>query len=215
MKINSRLRAAPALAALSLFCVLPVSAQVPGFGSLSDAFGDARASILKGIDSAKSAAAAAKAAKPAQAAPPAAADADWQKIIENLKKKGDFTKATEQIPANFGLTDKNGDEKAAHSADKLNAFGEIDEDTGLFNAEMVGIASEKWTLGADGNWTVDMWIFSCDVYGTVRNAAHFVRGVGPDQQTTLGVKADKLTPADPRIKAQFDEMISHWAKARP
>ncbi|MFI5347708.1 MAG: hypothetical protein ACHQ51_15140 [Elusimicrobiota bacterium] len=213
MKTSLR-RAATTFAALSLFCVLPAAAQVVMDGSaLGGAFDDARASVLKGIAGAKSAAA--KAVKPAPAAPPAAAEADWQKIIAKLKDKGEFKPANAQIPANFGLEDKAGDAKAAHSVDRINAFGEINPEDGLFNAEMVGIASEKWTLGADGNWTVDIWIFSCDVYGAVRNAAHLIRVVAPDLQGTVSVKSDKLTPADPRIQAQFDVMTRHWAGARP
>ncbi|MDE2511655.1 MAG: hypothetical protein KGL74_11090 [Elusimicrobia bacterium] len=206
-------RVALAVAAVSVLCALPLSAQVVVDGSaLGDAFAGARASALAGAAQAKSAAKAAKPAKPA-AAPPAAADGDWQKIVENLKKKGEFKPAEDPIPANFGLEDNSGDPKAAHVSLRINAFGELDQ-AGLFHAEMVGFASESWTMGAGGNWSVDTWIFSCDVYGVVRNAVHAVRVVAPDQ-TPVSVKSDKLTPADPRIKAKYDELVQHWAQTRP
>jgi hypothetical protein len=169
----------------------------------------ARAAVLAGIARAKASAAAPR----PSATPPPAADDAWRKVIENLKRKGAYAAENPPIPATFGLEDRTGDDKAEHAVDRINAFGEIDEQ-GRFQAEMVGISSEKWTRAADGNWSVDTWIFEADVYGVLHDAAHLIRAATPDQ-APVSVKADKLVPRDPRIKAKYDEMTRHWAQARP
>jgi hypothetical protein len=66
----------------------------------------------------------------------------------------------------------------------------------------------------DGNFHIDQWMFETDVYGQVSDAAHGTVITTPAGKM-VGTTHDALLPTDPRIQAQYDAMLKHWAERKP
>ncbi|MBI3565932.1 MAG: hypothetical protein HY079_12095 [Elusimicrobia bacterium] len=155
-----------------------------------------------------------KAPSRAPAVLPSADDADWAKIIEQLKSKGKYEAEEPPLkPGMFTLEDAVGDAKADHQAFKVRAVGMINDDE-LFEVIAVLLSGEDWKMGADGNWRMDTWVFEADVYGTVQSAVHIAAVVTPDLKPVSG-GPEKISPSDPRIPAKYKSVIDHWAAKKP
>lgn len=155
-----------------------------------------------------------KAPTRAPAVLPSAADADWAKILEQLKTKGKYeAEEPPTKPGMFTLEDTVGDAKADHQGFKVRALGMINEDD-LFEVVAVLLSGEEWKMGADGNWRMDTWVFEADVYGAVQSAVHIAAVVSPDLQPVSG-GPEKISPSDPRIPAKYKSVIDHWAAKKP
>ena len=72
----------------------------------------------------------------------------------------------------------------------------------------------QFNVGKDGNTTMDQWLFQTDIYGEVGDAAH-ITAVKDPAGKTLSAVPEKLNPADPKIQAQYDSMLKHWAERKP
>lgn len=157
----------------------------------------------------------AKPQKPA-AAPkaPAAGDAVWAKVLETVKRDGKFKSGGGFAPSVFSIEDKTGDPKADHAMRGVSFVGLINDEE-QFQAMGALFVSQEFKLDPkDGNWRVDQWVFETDVYGQVSNAGHGTVVQTPDGKTVSAVP-EKLNPADPRIQAQFDALLKHWAERKP
>lgn len=158
----------------------------------------------------------AKPQKPAPVAPkpPVADDAVWQKVLETVKRDGVYKPGEGPLPSAFTIDDSTGDPKAAHVENSVAVLGMINDD-GQFEAMGAIFVVKSYTLDPkDGNWRVDQWMFMTDIYGEVGDGGHGLVIQTPDGKTVSAVP-EKLDPADPKIKAQFDAMLKHWAERKP
>jgi hypothetical protein len=145
--------------------------------------------------------------------PPAAPDDVWAKIVETVKKDGKFKAGADPLPSDFTIEDVAGDPKAGHTASTVSFMGEINDD-GLFEAMGALFLAREFKLDASGNWHIDQWMFMTDVHGEVFNAMHAVIVETPAGDNVSSAP-EKLTPADPRLKTQYDSMLKHWAERKP
>ena len=159
----------------------------------------------------------AKPQKPAapQVKPPTASDAVWQKVLEAVKKDGKYTpEAPPIMPGSFSLEDTTGDPKADHTTQTITVLGLLNEEE-QFEAMGVMIVIQDFKIDPkNGNMTADQWAFETDVYGEVANAIHIVVVKSPDGKT-VSTTPEKLNPSDPKIQAQYDAMLKHWAERKP
>ncbi len=65
-----------------------------------------------------------------------------------------------------------------------------------------------------GNLVMEQWMFQTDIYGEVGNAAHATVVKDPSGKVVSG-GPEQLNPADPKIQAQYDSMLKHWAERKP
>lgn len=171
---------------------------------------------LDSIEALKVQTAAAKKAPPRvpAAKAPAASDADWAKILDQVKATGKYEPEQPPLkPGMFNLEDAVGDAKADHQAFKVRALGMVNDD-GLFEVIAVLLSAEDWKMGADGNWRMDTWVFESDVYGEVQSVVHIAAVVTPDLKPVSG-GPEKLSTSDPRIPAKYKTIIDHWAAKKP
>lgn len=161
------------------------------------------------------AAAKAKPQKPAPAPkPPVADDATWQKVLETVKRDGVYKPGAGPLPSVFAIDDIAGDPKGAHEARSVAVLGMINDDE-QFEAMGAIFVSKSVTVDPkNGNRTVDQWMFMTDIYGEVGEGGHVVVVQTPEGKT-LSTTPDNLAPSDPKIQAQYDKMLKHWAERAP
>lgn len=157
-------------------------------------------------------------AKPQRPAPgpkaPAAEDAVWQKVLETVQKDGKYRDGNGFMPSSFSIEDSTGDPKADHVMQGVSFLGLINDEE-KFEAMGAMFVIKTFKLDPkDGNWHIDQWMFETDVYGQVRDAAHGTVIQAPDGKI-VGTARDALNPADPRIQAQYDALLKHWAERKP
>ena len=147
--------------------------------------------------------------------PPSAPDAVWQKVLEIVRKEGTYKPEMPPImPGSFSLEDVTGDAKAEHTKQVITVLGLLNDDE-KFEPMGVMLILQDFKLNAkDGNMSVDQWAFEVDVYGEVGNAIHIVTLKAPDGKI-ISTTPEKLNPADPKIQAQYDAMLKHWAERAP
>ncbi len=146
--------------------------------------------------------------------PPSAPDAVWQKVLETVKKDGEYKPEAGQMPDMFVIEDSSGDEKADHTLQAISVLGQLNDDE-KFEPGAVMLVIQDFKLDTKtGNMTGDSWAFKVDVYGQVGNAVHVVIVKSPDGKV-VSATPDKLDPADPKIQAQYDTMLKHWAERKP
>lgn len=158
----------------------------------------------------------AKPQKPAPVAPkaPVADDAVWQKVLETVKRDGAYKPGAGPLPGAFTIDDSTGDPKGAHVEQSVAVLGMINDEE-QFEAMGAIFVVKSYTLDPkDGNWRVDQWMFMTDIYGEVGDGGHGLVIQTPDGKTVSAVP-EKLDPADPKIKAQYDAMLKHWAERTP
>lgn len=158
----------------------------------------------------------AKPQKPAPVAPkaPVAGDAVWQKVLETVKRDGVYKPGAEPMPSAFTIDDSTGDPKGAHVEHSVAVLGVINE-AEQFEAMGAIFVVKSYTLDPkDGNWRIDQWMFMTDIYGEVGDGGHGLVIQTPDGKTVSAVP-EKLNPSDPKIQAQYDAMLKHWAERTP
>lgn len=158
----------------------------------------------------------AKPQKPAPAAPkaPVADDAVWQKVLETVKRDGIYKPGADPLPSAFTIDDATGDPKAAHVEHSVAVLGVVNDD-GQFEAMGAIFVVKSFTVDPkDGNWRIDQWMFMTDIYGEVGDGGHGLVIQTPDGKTVSAVP-EKLNPSDPKIQAQLDAMLKHWAERKP
>lgn len=153
--------------------------------------------------------------KPAapQAKTPAAKDADWQKLVEAVKKDGKYSPEAGFMPGSFSIEDSTGDPKGDHESRSVGFMGGLNDDEKF---EPIGAALILRTAKLDpktGNFNIEIWMFQTDVYGEVQNAGHGT-GVESADGKPLSKSPDKLDPADPKVQAKLDEMVKYWAERK-
>lgn len=154
-----------------------------------------------------------KPAAPAAKAP-AADEAVWAKVIETIKRDGKYKPAPNPLmPSSFSIEDSTGDPKGDHTKRGISVLGLINEEE-QFEAMGAMLVVMELKVGKDGNTTIDQWMFQTDIYGEVGDAAHATVVKDPAGKTVSAVP-EKLNPADPRIQAQYDSMLKHWAERKP
>lgn len=151
------------------------------------------------------------AAAPAKA--PAADEAVWAKVIETVKRDGKYKPGNTRMPGSFSIEESTGDPKGDRSMRGISVLGMINEDE-QFEAMGAVLVVVKFKVGADGNTTADQWVLQTDIYGEVGNAAH-ITAINDPAGKTLSVAPEKLNPTDPKIQAQYDSMLKHWAERKP
>lgn len=157
-------------------------------------------------------------AKPRKpAAPPAAPSAPeavWQKVLETVKRDGEYKPGVGPMPSVFSIDDSTGDPKAAHVENSIAVLGMINDDE-QFEAMGAIFVVKSFTIDPkDGNWRIDQWMFMTDIYGEVGDGGHAVVIQTPDGKTVTAVP-EKLNPSDPKIQKQYDAMLKHWAERTP
>lgn len=157
-------------------------------------------------------------AKPQKPAPapkaPVASDAVWQKVLETVKRDGIYKPGADPLPSAFTIDDSTGDPKGAHVEHSVAVLGVVNEEE-LFEAMGAIFVVKSYTVDPkDGNFRVDQWMFMTDIYGEVGDGGHGLVILTPDGKTVSAVP-EKLNPADPKIQAQFDSMLKHWAERKP
>jgi len=157
----------------------------------------------------------AKPQKPAAPAPkaPAADEAVWAKVLETVKRDGKYKPGNFLMPGSFSIEDSTGDPKGDRSMRGISVLGMINEEE-QFEPMGAMLVVMEFKVGKDGNTTLDQWMFETDVYGEVGNAAHATVVKDPAGKTVSGAP-EKLNPADPKIQAQYDSMLKHWAERKP
>lgn len=145
---------------------------------------------------------------------PAANDAVWQKVLETVKRDGKYKPGAGPLPGAFTIDDSTGDPKAAHTEHGVAVLGLVNDEE-LFEAMGAVFVVKSYTLDPkDGNWRVDQWMFMTDIYGEAGDGGHVVVVQTPDGKT-VSATPEPLNPADPKIQAQFDAMLKHWAERAP
>ena len=197
-------------AGIALVVVAAVSIQAAA--SSDDAFssdlGDIRAPLATAGKSK------AKPQIPAAPKAPSAPDAVWRKVLEAVKNDGQYRPEAGQMPGAFSLSDVVGEPKGDRVVWKIAVLGMLNEDE-QFEAMGAILVAKEYTLDAkDGNWHIDQWLFQTNIYGDVMNAGHGVVIQSPDGKPVSAVP-DQLNPADPKIQAQYDAMLKHWAERKP
>ena len=140
---------------------------------------------------------------------PSAPEQPWQKIVEAIRTKGDFTPQKSVFkPARFGFRDIRGDLKGPHTSDSAAILGAMN-DAELFEAKAGEFVSEEWKPGTDGNWNVDQWMIATDLYGTVQDAAHVVI-VKTAEMKVVSRKEIELSASDASLAAKFKSVIEYW-----
>ena len=157
-------------------------------------------------------------AKPQKPAPapkaPTANDAVWQKVLETVKRDGVYKPGNGPLPSAFTIDDSTGDPKAAHVDNSVAVLGMINEEE-QFEAMGAIFVFKSYTVDPkDGNFRVDQWMFMTDIYGEVGDGGHALVVQTPDGKTVSAVP-EKLSPSDPKIQAQYDAMLKHWAERKP
>ncbi|MEQ1918956.1 MAG: hypothetical protein ABL955_07125 [Elusimicrobiota bacterium] len=146
--------------------------------------------------------------------PPSAPDAVWEKVLETVKKDGVYRAEAGPMPGMFSIEDSSGDVKANHTMQGITVLGLLNEEE-KFEPMGVMLISQDFKLDTkSGNMNVDQWAFEVDVYGQVENAVRIVVVKSPDGKT-VSATPEKLNPADPKIQAQYDTMLKHWAERKP
>jgi hypothetical protein len=149
----------------------------------------------------------------AKVKPPTANDAVWQKVLETVKKSGKYAPEAGLMPGSFAIEDSTGDPKAAHVEQGITVLGTLNDDE-QFEAMGALLMIQSFTLDPkDGNWRIDQWMFETDIYGQVQDAGHGTVITTPDGKKVSAVP-EKLNPADPKIQAQYDAMLKHWAERK-
>jgi hypothetical protein len=151
--------------------------------------------------------------KPA-AKPPEASDDVWAKVIETVKRDGKFKNGGGFMPSIFSIEDVSGDPKADHTMNGISFLGGLNDEE-QFEAMGAMIVFQDFKLGKDGNFTIDQWMFQTDVHGRVGNAGHGTAVQSPDGKIISTTPDKTLTPGDPKIQAQFDALLKHWAERKP
>ncbi len=154
-------------------------------------------------------------AKPSapQGQAPSANDADWQKLVEAVKKDGKYAPEAGFMPGSFSIDVTSGDAKGDHEDRSVGFMGGLNDDEKF---EPIGAVLMVRTAKLDaktGNFNVEIWMFQLDVYGQVQNAGHGT-GVEDAAGKPLSKSPDKLDPADPKIKAQLDAQVKYWAERK-
>jgi hypothetical protein len=153
-------------------------------------------------------------AEPAEPAAPAVIPTDsqaWQKLIVAVKKDGKYKPGQHNLPATYTLVEAIGDAKSDHVVRIVSFLGDLN-DHDQFKAESAILRVMTFTRGADGNMTIEQWGIETDVYGEVSDASHDTM-VQDKNGKPLSEAVDKtLMAGDPRIKAQLDALVGHWAK---
>jgi hypothetical protein len=159
----------------------------------------------------------AKPQKPApapQAKAPSAPDAVWAKVIETVKRDGKYKPGNPVTPGSFSIEDTIGDPKGDHSMHGISVLGMLNDEE-KFEALGVLIVFMDFKLDPkDGNWHIEQWIFQTDIYGEVGESADGTITKGPDGKI-LGTTHSARSPSDPKIQAQYDAMLKHWAERQP
>lgn len=157
----------------------------------------------------------AKSQKPAPAAKaPEANDAVWQKVLETVKRDGKFKPGSAIMPSAFSIEDTTGDPKADHAKHGVTFLGLLNDDEQFEAMGALFVVQEFKLDPKDGNWHIDQWMFETDVYGAVADAGHGTIVQTPDGKK-VSATPEKLNPADPKIQAQYDAMLKHWAERKP
>lgn len=157
----------------------------------------------------------AKPQKPAAARPkaPAANEAVWAKVLETVQRDGKYKPGNAMMPGYFSIEDSTGDPKGDRTMRAISVLGMINDEE-QFEAMGAMIVIMEFKVGKDGNTTIDQWMFQTDIYGEVGDAAHATVVKDPAGKTVSAVP-EKLNPADPKIQAQYDSMLKHWAERTP
>lgn len=157
----------------------------------------------------------AKPQKPASAPKaPVANDAVWAKVLETVKRDGIYKPGAGPLPGAFTIDDSTGDPKAAHVERGVAVLGMINDEE-LFEAMGAIFVVKNYTLDPkDGNWRVDQWMFMTDIYGEMEDGGHALVIQTPDGKT-VSTAPERLNPSDPKIQAQYDAMLEHWAERKP
>lgn len=205
MMISSLRRAGVALVVVA---AVSIQAAASSNDSFAAALGDIRAPLANAAKSK------AKPQIPAAPKAPSAPDAVWQKVLEAVRNDGKYRPETDEMPGSFSLSEVAGDPKGDHIVREIAVLGMLNEDE-QFQAMGAVFVVKSYKLDAkDGNWLIDQWLFQADIYGDVMNAGHGVVIQSPDGKT-LSAVPDQLDPADPKIQAQYDAMLKHWAERKP
>ncbi len=146
--------------------------------------------------------------------PPSAPDAVWQKVLETVKNGGIYKPGADPMPSAFTIDDSSGDAKADHETHSIAVLGLINDDEKFEAMGAILVFKSHKLDPKDGNWRIDQWMFMTDIYGEVADAGHGVIIQTPDGKT-VSATPEKLNPADPKIQAQYDTMLKHWAERKP
>jgi len=153
-----------------------------------------------------------KPAAPAAKAPAAAATV-WAKVIETVKRDGKYTPGNAAMPGSFSIEDSSGDAKGDRTMRGISILGRLNDEE-QFEAMGAMIVVLEFKVGKDGNTTIDQWMFQTDIYGEVGDAGH-ATVVNDPAGKILSAVPEKLSPSDPKIQAQYDLMLKHWAERKP
>lgn len=142
---------------------------------------------------------------------PAAADADWAKIVEKVKKDGKYLPGGFLSPARFMLEDKTGDPKSDHQMRSVVFLGGVN-DQGQFEAMGALVVWMDYKLdAATGNFNAEQWMFETDVYGQMTDMGRMTAVMKPDGKPAAPPVPEQLQPGDARIKTQFEAQVKFWA----
>lgn len=158
----------------------------------------------------------AKPQKPAapQAKAPSAPDAVWAKVLETVKRDGKYTPGSAIAPGAFTIEDTTGDPKGDHMTFGISVLGMLNDEE-QFEALGALLVTMEFKLDPkDGNWHIEQWIFQTDIYGEVGEVANGTITKSPDGKV-LGTSHSAMSQNDPRIQAQYDAMLKHWAERQP
>ena len=137
-----------------------------------------------------------------------------------MKAAGTHTPGHGRRPDIFAITDVSGDIKADHVKRVFTVLGTLDKG-GLFEARSAMFVLQEFHLDAkDGNWHIDQWMVSTDIYGEVKQTVHLPAIVTPDGEPLRGSPREpnnepQPTPDNSEIQTQFDAMLKYWAERKP
>lgn len=147
-------------------------------------------------------------------APSAPSDV-WTKVLEVMKTAGEYAPGNGQRPDIFTITDVTGDTKADHVKRVFTVPGKFNKD-GQFEAMSAVFVILEFKLDAkDGNWHIDRWMVTSDIYGEVTQAVHMPAVVSPEGEQLHDSEPNvKPEPDNSEIQAQYDAMLKYWAERK-
>lgn len=147
---------------------------------------------------------------PPAIAGPTAPAAAWDKVIEIVTEDGVYTPAKPGASlVYYALTEKDNTPLAKHMTRSAILVGELRD--GKVSLTRAVFAETVLTKTAAG-FTQEVWSIGTDPFGQVVTAKLITTIYSRDLKEVEKTPIVELDPADPKVKARFDDIIRHWSR---
>ncbi|MFV8250415.1 hypothetical protein [Bdellovibrio bacteriovorus] len=134
-----------------------------------------------------------------------ASGSQWENLNQIIKDTGTVSETQFGIYLTLSSIVPIGTE-GARQADYLSAVGGYDEN-GNFHAGHLEGVSEQWLIDADGNWSIDQWLFRVSVDGEIDWIAHYHMVQKPNGTM---ISHDSLIVDDGEGESKWHFWVEDW-----